>query len=116
MRVLGICMGVLTFFAGIIGTIEILLLPMPLIAFISYLLCASDDFYLRHPSLITAGGAITAIVGLGLIMAPCLHPRFQESSLGAFFYTFLFFFAGLLALADAGVLFARRRGAQLLRK
>jgi len=108
MRVLGICMGVLTFFAGIIGTIEILLLPMPLIAFISYLLCASDDFYLRHPSLITAGGAITAIVGLGLVMAPCLHPRFQEPSLGAAFYAFVFFLAGLLALADAGVLFARR--------
>jgi len=119
-------MGALTFVAGIgiipdgiagvfrhfdsvadlgkgIGNIIALLL----IIFISYLLISPDEFYMRHPRLIPAGGAIAAIGGLGLVMAAFLHPAFQEASLGASFAAFFAFLAGLLALADAAVLFIR---------
>lgn len=109
LRAIGIFMGGLTFIAGIIGTIEIYLIPLPFFAFISYLLCASNRFYMRHQRLIAAGGVIAAIAGVGLIMTPFLHPAFQEASYGAGLYAFGLVLAGLIALADAGVLFTRLR-------
>lgn len=129
MRNLGMLMGALTFVAGIaiipegiagvfrnigsaadfgkgIGNIIAILL----IFSIAYILASPDGFYRRHLRLVTAAGAITAIGGLGIIIAAFLHPAFQEASLGASFAAFFAFLAGLLALADAAVLFIRCRG------
>jgi len=104
-------MGVLTFMAGIIGSIEIYLIPLPFVAFISYVLCASDRFYVRHRRLVAAGGVIVAIAVVCLAMAPFTYPPFQrtfeEDPTGASILGFLLILAGLLALTDAGVLFMR---------
>ena len=107
LRAVGVFMGVLTFIAGLIGTIEIFCIPLPFVAFISYLLCTSNRFYVRHQRLVAAVGVIAAIAGVGLFITPFVHPAFQEASLGAGLYGFLFVLAGLFALADASVLFIR---------
>lgn len=129
MRVLGILMGALTFIVGtgaiipegIIGVFRHLgsvadfgkgmgnIIALLLIFFISYLLCSPDEFYRRHPKLITASGAIATMGGLGFIIAAFFHPAFQEASLGASFAAFFVSLAGLLALADAAILLIRRR-------
>ncbi len=128
MRNLGILLGTLTFVAGIaiipegiagvfrnigsaadfgkgIGNMTAMLVVLS----IAYLLIIPDRFYRRHPRLITAAGASTAIGGLGIIIAAFLHPAFQEASLGASFAASFMFLAGLLALADATALFMRYR-------
>jgi hypothetical protein len=126
MRNLGILLGVLTFIAGIaiipegiagvfrnIGSAADLgkglgnIIALLLVFSVAYILISSDGFYRRHPRLAAAGGAIAAIGGLGIITAAFLHPAFQEASLGASFAAFFAFLAGLLALADAAVVFIR---------
>jgi hypothetical protein len=128
LRVIGIFMGALTFMAGtsiipqgIIGVFQDPrsvadlgkgmgnIIALLLILFISYVLYSPDEFYRRHPRLITASGAIAAIGGLGIIIAAFFHPAFQEASLGPSFAKFFICLAGLLALVDAFILFIRGR-------
>jgi hypothetical protein len=132
MRAVGILLGAITLMAGIgiipegiigvfqyhsslaelgkgIGNIVALLL----IIFISYLLYSPDAFYRQHLRLIAAGGAIATIGGFGLIIAAFFYPAFQEASYGASFAATFAFLAGLLALADAAILFIRRRSVRL---
>ena len=129
MRVLGIFMGALTLIAGasaiipegIAGVFQYHrsvadlgkgmgnIIALLLIFLISYLLYSPDEFYRRHPRLITAGGAIATMGSLGFITAAFLHPAFQEASLGASFAAFFVSLAGLLALADAAILFISLR-------
>ena len=128
MRTVGIITGVLTFIAGasiipegIIGVFQYQssatdlgigignIIALFLIFLIAYVLYNPDEFYRRHPRLITASGAVATIGGLGLIIAAFFHPAFQEASLGPSFAKFFICLAGLLAWVDAFILFIRGR-------
>lgn len=114
LHTIGIIMGVLTFAAGLTASIamyEMYLTPLPIVAFISYLLCASDRFYVRHRGLIAAGGAITAVAGVVLPIAllnyPPIERSLEDQAFMAGLVVPLIILAGLWLLADAAVLFMR---------
>jgi hypothetical protein len=112
LHAIGIFMGVLTFMAGIIGSIQAYFIPLPFVAFISYLLCASGHFYVKHRRLTAIGGVIATIVGVGLVIALFNYPPFEKDlrhpeGFGGGFLAFLVILAGLLAFTDAAVLFLR---------
>jgi len=128
MRGVGIFMGALTFVAGttiisggIIGVFRNLgsvadlgkglgnTIALLLVFSVACLLASPDGFYRRHPRLIAASAAIATIGGSGFIVAAFFHPAFQEASFGASFAAFFVLLAGILALADAAVLFIRSR-------
>jgi len=132
MRAVGILLGAITLIAGIgiipEGIIGVFqqhsslaelgkgignIVALVLIIFISYLLYSPDEFYRQHLKLIAAGVAIVAIGGFGLLIAAFFYPAFQEASFGASFAAMFAFLAGLLALADAAILFIRRRRVRL---
>ena len=88
-----------------------LLLLLPVIAFISYLLCASHRFYVRHRGLIAVNGVITAIAGVVFPIAFLNYPPVERSLETKQFMAGLAYplsiLAGLWLLAEAGVLFIR---------
>ena len=115
LRTTGVFMGVMNCMAGIwlASQMEVvfLLLLLPVIAFISYLLCTSDRFYVRHRGLIAVNGVITAIAGVVFPIAFLNYPPVERSLETKQFMAGLAYplsiLAGLWILAEAGVLFIR---------
>ena len=123
-HIIGVVFGGLTLFAGgvgiapegIIGPFRLHIhtaqmwgniFAMLLVVFVSALLCSPDRVYRRFWMVVLVGAAVAAAAGIGLVVASFRHPYFQEPTLGAGFYGFMAFLAGLWALVDSAVLCTR---------